>query len=220
MDIDIEIPLALDKRVYDLDGRLHVSDCILSVASVDPYIGREIVDFQSLGLDPGRVYQMYRDPAALKAAAPTFENMPLMADHVGVTANDPQKALIVGVVSNVRWTAPRLIGDIAVWDAAAIVGIRDGSKRDLSCGYRYQPDMRAGTTPDGEHFDGRLAAPIACNHIALVTQGRVPGATVADAMPQFHTNIADRLAADRERVQRVCENSPLGRAVPGYFRLR
>ena len=220
----IEMPprLAFDRsaRTTDIEGRLHVKDCILSVAEVSEYLGSEIPDYQMLGLSGDKIYKLYRTPGALKEGAPSFENMPLMSEHVGVNSAQPQKALIAGSVSNIRWKAPQLIGDIAVWEATSISGILDGSKSGLSCGYRYQVDMSPGKTPAGELFDGRMLGPLVCNHVALVENPRVPSATVNDSRPQFHTaNVLQQLQNIRDQTQHERERSPLAKLFPGYYRI-
>ena len=219
----IEMPprLALDRsaRTVDVDGRMHISDCVLSAATVDPYLGKEIVDFQKFNLDPERIYRVWRTPDALERAAPTLENLQLMADHIGINVNEPQQQMVVGVVSNVRWKSPQLIGDIAVWEAGAIAAIRDGSKKDLSCGYRYRPINKPGKTRAGEPFDLRMTD-IIFNHIATVATGRVPGATVNDSRPQFHTaNVLQQLQDIRDQTRRERESSAVARLIPGYYRL-
>jgi hypothetical protein len=190
----VEIPdrprLALDRREKDLDGRLHVRDCRITSASVNPYLGREIPGFESLGLEPGRIYHMYRDAAALKAAAPTFERVPLLIDHASTSADEPRKQLVIGTVSNVRWQAPYLVADLTVWDAEGIEAIESGRQKDLSCGYRYVPEMNSGVAPDGTPFDGRMLE-IGANHVAIVSEGRVPNAMVADrALPRGRAALA------------------------------
>ena len=192
LDLDVKIEFddptgfALDRsaRRFDVDGRLHVADCRISAARVNEYIGSEIPNHESLKLEPSRLYKLYRTPAALRAAAPSFENMPLLLAHVAVSAESPQKMLTVGTVSNVRWLAPYLVADLAVWDKAAIEGIQSGACREISCGYRYTVDMTPGKTPDGESYDGRMVSPLTANHVALVPQGRVgPDCMVGDAKP-------------------------------------
>jgi hypothetical protein len=174
-------------RTTDVDGRLHVSDCRISAARVNDYMGSEIPGAR--GLDPARIYRMYRDASALRAAVPSFENMPLMSQHVAVSASDPQKWLVVGTVSNCRWRPPYIVADLAVWDANAIARIRDGSKREISCGYRYRADMSPGKI-GGESYDGRMLD-IAANHVALVETGRVgPDCVVADAAPGVPMHVA------------------------------
>ncbi len=168
-------------RRSDLDQHLHVENVNISKANVCPYLGSEIPDSIALGLDPLKTYMLYRDPAELAAAAPTYENKPLMVTHIAVSAGAPQKYYIAGTVSNVRFEAPYLKADIAVWDGEAIKGIEDETKREISCGYRYKADMTPGTAPDGSKFDGIMRSLIA-NHIALVEAGRAGSdVMVADA---------------------------------------
>lgn len=56
--------LAFDKAVsfrwHDADGRLHVDKSNLTRVQVAPYYGREIPDYEKLGLDPEKIYQGYR----------------------------------------------------------------------------------------------------------------------------------------------------------------
>ena len=52
-------------RSIDADGRLHVSKTNISKANVCPYFGREIPNWQELGLDGDKVYRLYRDPEEL-----------------------------------------------------------------------------------------------------------------------------------------------------------
>jgi uncharacterized protein len=118
----------------------------------------------------------------LRASVESFENLPLMDDHIATSAQEPQKQQIVGVVSNVRWKAPNLIADLAIWDAGAIARVRDGSQRGISCGYRFRCMRRPGTV-DGKKFELRMVDIIG-NHVALVSVPRVENATVADSAPR------------------------------------
>jgi hypothetical protein len=172
--------LALDRRSYDSDNRLTITDCVISAAQVNPYIGREIPDFQTLGLDADKIYLLYRDRVALKAAVSKFNGIPLLIQHAAVSAADPKRQLQVGTVHDCRWSDDRVIGTVSVWDEAAIGGIESRVKRDLSAGYRYVPIMSPGVTLGGEKFAGRMTK-IEPNHVALVIEGRVTGAMVGDA---------------------------------------
>ena len=76
--------LALDYaslRKVDEDGRLHVAETNISKACVNPYRGAEIPGWQSLGLDADRIYRLLRDPAELRRAASTFNNIPVVNEH-------------------------------------------------------------------------------------------------------------------------------------------
>jgi uncharacterized protein len=177
--------MAFDRslRTKDLDGRLHVRDCNISKANICPYLGHEIPDRERLGLDPDRVYYLYRDAAALCAAAPTAERVPLMMRHVSSTALAPQKETIIGCVSNVRWRPPYLVADLTVWDAVGIEAIESERQQELSPGYRYMPVMESGVL-EGERYDGRMSAPIIFNHVAIVDTGRTgPDVVVNDGVP-------------------------------------
>jgi hypothetical protein len=170
-------------RHKDVDGRLHVRDCNISKANICPYLGHEIPDHERLGLEPDRVYYLYRDAAALCAAAPTAERVPLMMRHVSSTALSPQKETIIGCVSNVRWRPPYLVADLTVWDAVGIEAIESERQQELSPGYRYMPVMESGVL-EGERFDGRMSAPIIFNHVAIVDTGRTgPDVVVNDSVP-------------------------------------
>src|SRR5260221_11757019 len=83
--------LAFDRacvRTVDRDGRLHVEVTNISKAAINPYLGREIPGADELGLNPDQVYQLFRDSAELKKGAATFNNIPLLSEHVPVPAAD------------------------------------------------------------------------------------------------------------------------------------
>lgn len=164
--------LAMDRgaRSKDVNGWLHVKDCRISKANVCPYLGKEIPGSEALGLEPDKVYYLYRDPGALRAAAASFERIPLMMVHVAVTADTPNKPSIIGAISNLRWQAPYLVADLTVWDGMGIDAIESERQAELSPGYHYVPDMTPGVI-DGERFDGRMLQIIA-NHLCIVDTGR------------------------------------------------
>jgi hypothetical protein len=179
--------LAFDRlslRHFDVDGRMHVERCNLSKANVCPYFGREIPGFEALGLDPNAIYKMYRDPEELKKGAQTFRGLQLLLLHTGVNAEDPKTEVTVGCIgSDVEFVAPYLVGSLSVWTAEGIKLIESKRQAQLSCSYRYTPDMTAGHTPEGVAFDG-IMRDIMGNHVALVEQGRAgPDVYVSDSQP-------------------------------------
>lgn len=175
---------AFDKksaRSFDADGRMRVRDCIISVAEINPYYGKEIPGRERLGLDANTVYDLYRDPAELERAADSFNGLPLMIRHIAQTAEEPRKEYIGGTVFNTRYDKPTrtLRGDLLVMDAKAIEYIESGELADLSSSYRYRADM----TPvevEGRKAHGSMRD-IEGNHVALVEDGRATGAHVADS---------------------------------------
>lgn len=179
--------LAFDRatmRLIDVDGRLHVSVSHISKAAVNPYLGREIPNWEGLGLDPDRIYQLLRDPGELAKATATFNNIPLLSKHIAVSSASPQSEFIVGSTgTDAAFVAPYLNNSLVVWVDAAIAGIRTGEQRELSSAYRYVADMTPGIY-EGVPYDGRMTE-IVGNHVALVPVGRAGAdVLVSDSLPE------------------------------------
>lgn len=170
-------------RRKDIDGRMHVALSPISKGNVCPYFGREIPNWQALGLDADRVYNLLRDPVELAKAAPSFNNVPLMAVHVVSTANDPQKEYVVGATgTDAVFEPPYLFNSLVIWDGDAIAAIESNEQRELSSSYRYDADMTPGVF-EGEPYDGRMTNIIG-NHVALVEKGRAGAdVLVSDSLP-------------------------------------
>ena len=174
----MSITLALDKqsaRRIDANGYLHVEPNPISKATVNPYKGSEIPGCEQLGLDPNKVYYLLRDPKELEKAAPTFNNLPILSKHIPVSSFDMDKpevkALYVGSTgTDAEFDGTYLNNTLVLHAKSAIDDIQAKKKHELSCAYRYQPDMTPGTF-EGQHYDG-VMRDIQGNHVALVTEGR------------------------------------------------
>lgn len=182
--------LAMDRaptvRSFDADGRLHIAVSNISKANVCPYLGREIPDWERLGLDADRVYNLLRDPGELAAAASTFNNLPVLAEHIPVTAfdDDSHKAgLVVGSTgTDAAIDGPYLTNSLVIWAKPSIDGVVNNEKRELSSAYRYRADMTPGNY-EGVDYDG-VMRDIVGNHVALVFEGRAgPDVIVGDEQP-------------------------------------
>lgn len=176
--------LAFDKgsvRTFDSDGRMHVSICNISKANICPYKGEEIPYWENLGLEREKIYQMYRDPRELEAAAATFNGIQLLKKHVPVDADDHQMWDIVGTTgTEAKFDGQYLTNSLHVWTKEGIDFIESGDQRELSCGYHYVPDMTPGNF-GGKHYDGVMRN-IEGNHVALVEEGRAgPDVVVGDS---------------------------------------
>lgn len=176
--------LAFDRatvRRIDVDGRMHVEISNISKATVNPYRGSEIPDWEALGLDANRIYFLLRDPQELEKAAPTFNNIPLLSKHIPVSAAEPQKEFVVGATgSNASYQAPYLKNSLVVWDAVAIALIESDEQKELSSAYRYRADMTPGVY-EGVAHDG-VMRDLCGNHVALVEVGRAgPDVVVGDS---------------------------------------
>lgn len=177
--------IALDsQRSFDKSGHLHIGRTVLSKAGVNPYFGREIPDYESLGLDPDKIYNLLRDPGALEASAPSFKGKQLLIKHEYVDADKPEKDLIIGTVgSNVEYVDGVLYGDLTVWDSTAIELIEAEKMEELSASYWYKADMTPGIHTTGEKYDG-IMLDIHGNHVALVARGRIGrDAIISDHLP-------------------------------------
>jgi uncharacterized protein len=178
---DRRLTLAFDRRMETIDGHLVVYECNITKANVCPYLGAEIPGSEALGLDPSKIYMLYRDAAELQAAVKTYDRVQLLMQHVAVNPESPQQFITVGTASNARFAHPYVKADLTVWTREGIDAIESGRQRELSCGYHYKPDMTPGTSPEGEKYDGRMTD-IVANHIALVEAGRAgPDVMVADS---------------------------------------
>ncbi|MCI0151908.1 DUF2213 domain-containing protein [Paraburkholderia sediminicola] len=144
--------LAYDRasvHTYDHEGRLHVAVTPISKANVCPYLGREIPNGAELGLDAQRVYHLLRDPDELAKAAPSFNSIPLLDafdeighEHIQVSAALPKKEVVVGSTgTDAGFEPPYLRNSLVVWDAKAMRGIEDDTRRETSSAYYYRTDM-------------------------------------------------------------------------------
>lgn len=162
---------------------MRVEESRISKATVNPYRGSEIPNWEALGLEANRIYHLLRDPRELEKAADTFSGKPLLVRHVPVSADLPQQELWVGTVGSVSWDPPYLVArPLMVLTQEAIDLIESGQQRELSSAYRYEAQMTPGTY-GGQAYDGRMVN-IRGNHVAIVAEGRAgPDVHVADELP-------------------------------------
>jgi hypothetical protein len=181
-DSKVSLTKGTHRRVDD-NGRLCVSDCILTAAQINDYLGSEIDHDGSMGLDPQKVYRVFRTPESLRDAVDAFNtNLPLKRGHTfdyPDSADDEKER--IGAVSNVRFDDGTLFGDVSLWDQQDIELAQSGECDELSVGYDYECVLEPGEF-DGAPYDIKIVA-IRPNHIALCPKGRVQGAGLADAKP-------------------------------------
>lgn len=206
--------LAMDRnsvRTFDQDGHLRVEMTPISKANVCPYYGREIPDFEALGLDPDRIYRLYRDADELAKAAPTFVGKPLLLKHIPVSAKDHPREAVVGAIGDaVEFHAPYLMAPLSIWDGAAIALIESDRQKELSSSYRYRADMTPGTLA-GESYDG-VMRDISANHVALVSEGRAgPDVVVGDSKKEL---IEMKKTALLSRMASVAHGAILAHVIP------
>ncbi len=165
---------ALDRasvRRRDVDGRMVVEISNISKANICPYLGHEIPGYESLGLDPDKIYHLLRDPEELEKAAGTFNSVPVLMTHQPSVAEDHPREIVVGTTgTDAVFEAPYLKNSLTIWDQEGIDLIESGEQKELSAGYRYIPEMTPGTY-ENHPYDGVMRE-IRGNHVALVAAGR------------------------------------------------
>lgn len=192
--------LAFDRatvRTIDADGKLHVRISHISKATVNPYYGYEIPNFESLGLVSDKIYMLLRDPKELEKGASSFNNLQVLSKHIPsfVGANEAEwKPFVVGSTgTDAQFNAPYLDNSLVIWDAVAIAGISTQVQKEISCAYRYTPVMTTGEY-EGVKYDGVMTE-IVGNHVALVESGRAGSdVVVGDSNPFLEIDMSKKSA--------------------------
>lgn len=168
------VAIAFDResvRSFDADGHMTVAEANICKECVSPYRGREIPGWDALGLDPEKVYNLYRPGDELEKAAATSNGKPILRRHLRTSADDHQFWDTIGAVGTAaKWQKPFIKNSLSIWVQPDIDAIKSGAKRELSPGYRYTPVMEPGAF-DGQPYDGRMEG-ISFNHLAVVEEGR------------------------------------------------
>lgn len=185
--------LAFDRsnsvRTKDVDGRLHIAITNISAEEVSDYYGREIPDYESLGLDADTIYGLYRPAEEIIKAISSFNNLPVLLGHAPVSADDHKPDMIIGSTgTDCEFVAPYLRNSMVVWAQDAIDQIESREAADLSCGYRYVPLLESGVFK-GKPYQLKMTQLIG-NHLAVVPDGRVNGAVIGDSALSL-TSISD-----------------------------
>lgn len=170
--------LAFDKamtfRWHDEDGRLHVDKSNLTRVQVAPYRGTEIPGWDEKGLDPERVYYGYR-PASELSDPETIRSVigiPIQLNHHLDMPDDPAMETRVGSTGDVaEFDGTYLTNSLHIQNADACARIRDGSMKQLSLAYHYDPDFSESGEFKGQHYDFIMRR-IRGQHLALVEDGR------------------------------------------------
>lgn len=172
---------AVTFRWHDEDGRMHVDRSNLTRVQVAPYYGREIPDSERLGLDPEKIYYGYRpaeelsDPETVRSVI----GIPIQLNHHLDYPGAPAKDTRVGSTGDsAKFDGTYLSNSLHIQDADACARIRDGSMRQLSLAYHYEPEMRSGEW-NGQTYDFIMRR-IRGQHLALVEEGRAGSSCIVE----------------------------------------
>src|ERR1051326_1552849 len=169
------------KRHEDENGYWLSADTPISKVGVYPYLGAELPDY--LGLQPNKVYNVYRSADALSdpECIDSFLGVPFIDDHtwLGNHGMPAEKKSVQGVVlSKPYFENPYLKSDIKIYSRALQNKIKNG-KKELSPGYRAEYKLESGNF-NGQSYD-IVQYNLRGNHLALVAQGRTgPDVAVQD----------------------------------------
>lgn len=130
------------------------------------YLAREL----GLDGDPERLVTVNRYPEDVfsEAAIASFEGKDITDNHPpGMLDANSSSAFSRGHIQNVRRDGDNLVADLVIKDPALANDVRNGVKREVSCGYHCD------FVPDG---DGYKQINIRGNHVAVVPNGRAGAA--------------------------------------------
>ena len=167
------------QRTIDDNEFTRVANCIITSAGVFEYLGREIPNYQSLGLNADQIYKLYRPADEIDKAKDTFKDMPLLDTHLVVYADDIPKSNVIGTLSSdINFDGKNLTCSIVVWDKDAVEQIEARGKKGLSAGYRYTPVVKSGVH-EGQIYD-IIMTELSANHVAQVENPRNPSSIIND----------------------------------------
>lgn len=151
-----------------------------------------------------RIVKVFRPESAVSdpEAIASFQDVPLINDHVMLSGfqgdqenTAPEDYGTSGhLTSNVYYEAPWMRGDIKVFSRSMQRALAKG-KKDLSLGYDCDFEEKPGVW-NGQSYEV-VQTNLRGNHIALVQEGRVPGARVLDGMCFDHLSF-DIIPSDKE----------------------
>jgi hypothetical protein len=209
---DGSLKAALDKREYDTNGWFEVLDNPLSKVGVYPYSGRVIDPDGSLGLEPGKMYGVFRPPEELgsEECVKSFRLMPWTDVHPSALLGPKERGLVPaeekgvhGVIGEQTYFNPddddgTLYGNIKVFSEALARKIAAG-KRELSCGYRCDFVPQEGVWK-GQPYQF-VQRNMRGNHLSSVDKGRMGSdVRVLDAAERltFALDMKEPTVADKD----------------------
>lgn len=144
------------------EGFLICRDVPIARTGPQDYLAREMM----LEGDPERIVTVDRRPEDVFEAATlaSFEGKPITSGHPPENVcPENVGAYAKGHVQNVRRSGDFIVADLYITDASLASEVRNGVKREVSCGYLCN------YTPDGA---GYRQTNIRGNHVAVVPKGR------------------------------------------------
>ncbi len=199
--------MAASARKIDENGFLEIKGCPISSFGIFDYGAGQL----GLAGDPNRIVKVYRPESAVNdpAAIDSFKNVPFIVDHEMLSGFDgddddgvsaPEEKGVDGILTgNVYYEAPWMRGDLKIFSRMAQKALAKG-KKDLSLGYTCDFELTPGVF-DGQPYEV-VQTNLRGNHIALVDEGRVPGARVLDGLCFDHLNFDVRPSDEDQQMKK------------------
>jgi len=167
-------------KEVDINGFWLIESNPVTKEGVFPYTGAQIDFSGTFGLEPGKIYNVYRPASELfrDETLKSFNGVPFIEEHEmigdGCTEYDnrPAGGVLFNSVSDPA--TGTMIGDFRIFSEELKQSI-EGGKKEISLGYRCRYEPERGIFK-GQPYDF-VQRDITGNHIALVDKGRM-GASV------------------------------------------
>ena len=210
-------------RTTDGNGWQEIEGNPISKVGVFPYLGAMIDPNGEKGLDPEGVYQVYRSAEELSnpETIESFKLIPWIDDHamLGEGFDETDETPIEGVIGEKVYfdsseSPGYLRANIKVFSSEHAARVDDG-KKELSCGYRCEYEMRDGTFGDQKYSVAQTK--IRGNHLASIDEGRMgPEVAVLDERLTFAIDTKD-FADMAKDTARTLESFATDGIKPGEF---
>jgi len=195
-------------RTTDGNGWQEIEGNPISKVGVFPYLGAMIDPNGEKGLDPEGVYQVYRSAEELSDpdTIESFKLIPWIDDHamLGQGFDETDETPIAGVIGEKVYfdsteSPGYLRANIKVFSGEHAERVDDG-KKELSCGYRCEYEMKEGTFGDQKYSVAQTK--IRGNHLASIDEGRMgPEVAVLDERLTFAIDTKDFSDMAKETVR-------------------
>lgn len=160
-------------KIIDSSGNELFRGCKLTKEQVVNYSGAQIDPNGMFGLDPNRIYSVYRPAKEInkKSFIDSLEVVPLLDEHPSGAFDGGKEKKVMGCLYNIKWDARQkaLIGDLKVMDNDLKRKIARGVK-ELSLGYGVKYVRKMGIF-EGKPYDF-IQTDLMGDHVALVPEGR------------------------------------------------
>jgi hypothetical protein len=174
---------------------MSVKNCILTEATINEYLGREIKNWENNKLNPEQIYKVYRPIEEIQKALNQYNGLDLVDEHHSINGEKTNRHLTIGHSGeSAKIEDNKLYNTIFITDKEAIKEINLATKthdqigkRKLSCSYDYTPIYEKGVFM-GKNYDVRIVD-LVLDHVALVKEGRVTSAKINDSNNTVKGNI-------------------------------